>query len=57
MPQGLSLDSLLFLICINDLPWCLHADIKLFDDDTLLFSVADGIDESVSKLNNDLTRI
>ena len=43
----------MFLIYINDLPQGLHADIKLFADDTLLFSVVDDIDESASKLNND----
>ena len=51
------LDPLLFLIYINDLPQGLHADIKLFADDTSLFSVVDDIDESSSKLNNDLIRI
>ena len=47
----------MFLIYINDLPQGLHADIKLFADDTLLFSVVDDIDESASKLNNDLIRM
>ena len=47
----------MFLIYINNLPRGLHADIKLFADDTSLFSVADDIDESASKLKNDLMRI
>ena len=47
----------MFLIYINNLPQGLHADIKLFADDTSLFSVADNIDESASKLKNDLMRI
>ena len=47
----------MFLIYINDLPRGFHADIKLFTDDTSLFSVVDDIDESASKLNNDLIRI
>ena len=32
-------------------------DIKLFADDTSLFSVVDDTDESASKLNNDLIRM
>ena len=35
----------------------LHADIKLFADNTSLFSIVNDIVESASKLNNDLIRI
>ena len=35
----------------------IHADIKLFADDILLFSIDDNIVESASKLNSDLMRI
>ena len=56
IPQGSVLDLLLFLIYINNLPRGLHTDIKLIADDKSLFSVVDGIDESVWKLNNDLIR-
>ena len=51
------LGPLLFLIYINNLPWVLHADIKLFADYTSQFSVVDDINESASKLNNDLIMI
>ena len=44
----------MFLIYIIDLPLGLHADIKLFANDTSLFSVVDGIDYSASNLINDL---
>ena len=44
----------MFLIYIIDLPHGLHADIKLFANDTSLFSVVDGIDYSASNLINDL---
>ena len=55
--QGSVLGPLLFLIYTSDLPRDLHADIKLFTDDASLFSVVGDIDESVSKLINDLIRI
>ena len=51
VPQGSVLGPLLFIIYVSDLPRGLHADIKLFADDTLLFPVTDNIDESASKLN------
>ena len=35
----------------------LHDDIKLFADNTSLFSIVNDIVESASKLNNDLIRI
>ena len=41
----------------NDLSQGLPTDIKPFADDTSLFLVVDGIDESASKLNNDLIGI
>ena len=59
LPQGcttrIGFRSILFLIYIIDLPHGLHADIKLFANDTSLFSVADDIDYSASNLINHLT--
>ena len=49
--------SLLFLIYINDLLRGLHADIKLLDDDTSLFSDVDDIDKSESEINSDITKM
>ena len=58
LPQGcttrIGFRSILFLIYIIDLPHGLHADIKLFPNDTSLFSVVDDIDYSASNLINDL---
>ena len=55
--QGSVLGLLLLLIYINGLPLGSHADIKLFADNTSLFSVVYDIDESEYKLYNDLIRI
>ena len=54
---GILLDPLLFLIYINDLANGLSSNIKLFVDDTFLFSVTHDIKATANKLNNDLTKI
>ena len=41
-----------FLIYINDLPLGLHSDVKLFADDTLLFSVIHNVNVSSSTLTD-----
>ena len=46
-----------FLIYINDLPLGLTTNIKLFADDTSLFSVVNNASVSASRLNNDLVKI
>ena len=57
VPQGSILGPLFFLIYINDLPDGLKSNVKLFADDTSLFSVVKNKEESASDLTNDLDMI
>ena len=57
VPQGSILGPLLFLIYINDISNNLESDVKLFADDTSLFSTVFDPNISATTLNNDLAKI
>ena len=58
VPQGSSiLGPLLFLVYINDLPENLQSTVKLFADDTSLFSTVYEPNISASQLESDLKKI
>ena len=55
--QGSILEPLLFLIYINDLSNNLLSNVKLFADNTSLFSVTHDVNLPAKKLNDDLRQI
>ena len=57
VPQGSTLDPLLFLIYINDLFDNLQCNPKLFADDTSLFSTVKVAERTANNVNNDLKEI
>ena len=55
--MGKNLGALFFLIYINDLTDGISSIVKLFADDTSLFSIIQNKNSSASQLNNDLDKI
>ena len=56
-PRGSTLDLLLFLIYINDLPNEMKSNTNLFADDTSLFTIVKDENENANVLNNNLLLI
>lgn len=54
VPQGFVLEPILWLICINHLPWGLSSNLKLFLNDELVFAKICNVNEARNKSNNDL---
>ena len=55
--QGSVFGPVFFIIYVNCLPQRLNSEVKLFADDTYLFSIANCLNNSASTLNSDLLKI
>ena len=58
MPQGATLEPIIFLIYINDITEKIKSNIKLFADDTSLYvTVDEDAVNAANQLNDDLNQI
>ena len=57
VPQGSILGPLFFLVCMNDLAVGLKCNVKLFADDTSLFTVVEDPNTAANDMNHDLDLI
>jgi len=57
VPQGSVLGPLLFLVYINDLTDKISSNMRLFADDSSMFTTVKGIDVTQEKLMNDLETV
>jgi hypothetical protein len=56
--NGSILETLLFLIYINDLPNCLESTVPcLYADDTQIFASSHDTEDLIDKLNSDLVNV
>ena len=57
LPQGSILGPLFFLVYINDLAAEVKCNVKVFADDTSLFTVVEDLNSAASDINHDLELI